>query len=391
MLYFNRHTPLLVLLPLLSCSGSERAGRANRDRAAPVAVAPIQHGTIALQRAFSGSLEPTFDFTVAPKIAGRLAQITVELGAVIKRGQVVARLDEDVFRQAVDEAAADLAVAKASKAEAVSTYEAAQRELQRGKLLLEQKIISPSAFDTLQADHDAKRARIAVAEAQVERATATLQAARIRLSQTEIRAQWEGGSNQRVVAERYVDSGVVVSAGTPLLRVVELDPIVGVISVTEEDYGYLQVGQRVHITTAAHPGESFPGTIARIAPVFAPGSRQARVELTLPNADGRLKPGMFITANVTLRAVDDATIVPEAAVVTRSDQSGLFVVDDAQERVKWVTVELGIREGDRVQVTGQGLEGAVVTMGHQLIEDGSRITIPDKHLPSAAALEEASQ
>jgi RND family efflux transporter MFP subunit len=280
-------------------------------------------------------------------------------------------------------------VAKANLVEAQSALSVAERELMRAEALREQGVISASSFDVTRADHEAKKARVAVAAAQVERAGATLGAARIRLGQTDIIARWEGGPESCVVAERFVDGGDVVSAGAPILRMVALDPVVGVVFVTERDYGYLAVDQPVEVTTDAHAGAVFPGRIARIAPVFAPGSRQARVEIGIPNADARLKPGMFIAAAITLRVEPNATVVPESALVTRNDVLGVFVVDAQGERVQWRKVEAGIRDDGAAQVRGEGLVGRVVVVGHQLVEDGSRITIPDPAAgpPNADALD----
>jgi multidrug efflux pump subunit AcrA (membrane-fusion protein) len=85
---------------------------------------------------------------------------------------------------------------------------------------------------------------------------------------------------------------------------------------------------------------------------------------------------MFIRVTVALEQVDEATIVPEQALTTRADHTGVFVVDDDGKAVTWREVRVGIREGNRVQVEGEGLTGRVVTLGQQLVNDGSAITIP---------------
>jgi RND family efflux transporter MFP subunit len=211
----------------------------------------------------------------------------------------------------------------------------------------------------------------------VTRAEAALETARIRLGYTRITADWSGGDDQRVVAERFVDEGETVAANAPLLRIVELDPLTGVIFVAEKDYGRLQPGQEVSLATDAYPGEAFGGRIARIAPVFREATRQARVELTVDNPGHRLKPGMFIRATVVLEHVADAVIVPEAALAARNDRTGLFVVSADGRSVVWREVRVGIREGSRVQVLGEGIAGRVVTLGQQLVDDGSTIIIPD--------------
>jgi RND family efflux transporter MFP subunit len=168
----------------------------------------------------------------------------------------------------------------------------------------------------------------------------------------------------------------MVSANTPLLSIVELNPITGVLFITEKDYARLQVGQDVQLVTDAFAGETFVGRITRIAPVFNRTSRQARVELIVDNADHRLKPGMFIRATIALETVDEATIVPEQALTTRADRTGVFRVND-DLTVTWHPVTVGLREGQRIQVRGEGLTGRVVTLGQQLIDDGSQVTIPE--------------
>ncbi len=354
-------------------------------RMAPVAVAEIQHGPIVLRRIFSGTLEATAKFVVAPKVSGRVERLNVDLADIVKRGQTVAELDNDEYIQAVAQARADLAVARANLAEAKSASKISTRDLERVETLRKRGVASESQLDTAKADQLAKQVQVAVAEAQVTRAESALETANIKLGYTKITADWIRGSDQRVVAERYVDQGETVSANAPLLLIVELDPITGVIFVTEKDYARLKPNQTASLTTDAFPGEVFRGRITRIAPVFREATRQARVELIIENPQQRLKPGMFTRAEVMLDRVSEAIIVPDQALTTRNDRTGVFVVNEDGETVTWRDVEVGIREGNRIQVVGRGLTGRVVTLGQQLVDDGSRITIPESTgTPSSA-------
>jgi len=355
---------------------SPAGGKRGGTQAVPVEVAPIERGTIELRRTFSGTLEATARFVVAPKITGRIQQLTVDFADPVEQGQVVAVLDNDEYVQAVAQAEADMAVARANRTEAQSALEIATREGQRVETLRKRGVASESQLDAARADQLAKRARLAVADAQVTRAEAALETAKIRLGYTQVTAQWTGPGIMRVVAERFVDEGDTVSANTPLLSIVSLDPITGVIFVTEKDYARLRPGQPVILTTDAYTGEQFPGKIARIAPVFRQAVRQARVDLTIDNPQSRLKPGMFIRAAVVLDRVTDATIVPAPALTTRNDETGVFVVSADGNSVAWRPVTPGIREDQRVQVDGESLTGRVVTLGQQLVDDGSAITIP---------------
>ncbi len=345
------------------------------SRTVPVEAAEIETGVIEERRQFTGTLNAFEEFVVAPKVSGRIEEITVDLADTVTRGQVVARLDNAEYIQALNQAEADLAVAEANLAEAESLLAIAERELRRIETLSQRGVSSESERDTAMANQLARAAHVEVSRAQLTRARAAVETARIRLGYSAVSAGWRGGSHVRVVAERYVDEGETVAANAPLLRIVELDPVVGVFFVTERDYGLLRRGQAVELRTDAYPGEVFAGEIARISPVFRENARQARVELRVANPDLRLKPGMFVRASVQLERVPDAVIVPDLALVVRDGQTGVFRVSDDGSTAKWHAVQAGIREGDRVQLVDSTLRGRVVTLGHQLLDDGSPISV----------------
>lgn len=351
----------------------------------PVEVVGIMRGSMEWRKSFSGTVESPSKLVVAPKIGGRIIKLNVELGDPVTRGQVVAQLDDDEYVQAVHLARAELEVAKANLAEARSALEIAARKLKRMEQLRERNVASASEFDTAQAEHLGKLAQVDVSKAQVAKAEASLETARIRLGYAQVAANWADQDGHRAVGDRYVDPGETVSANDPLISVVQLDPIKAVIFVTEKDYVFLKPRQPAWLATDAFPGERFEARIDRISPVFLETSRQAKVELSIHNPRHRLKPGMFVRATVVLQHVEDAVIVPQQAITQRNDRDGVFVVVPDGRSVTWREVSVGIREGDRIQVTGEGLSGRVVTLGQQLVEDGSPITIPDdkdKGLPA---------
>ena len=351
-------------------------------RPVPVEVVQIQRGPIELRRTFSGELEALAEFFVAPKVSGRVEHVSVNIADTVKRGQVVAELDNDEYVQAVAQAQADLEVARAKLSEAGSALEIAKREFKRTESLLKRGIASDSEFDVARQNRLARQAQLKVAAAQVTKAESSLETANIRLGYTKVTAGWTGGDELRVVADRFVDEGQTVAANSSLLLIVDLNPIVGVIFVTERDYAHLKPGQLVSLTTDAYPGEQYPGRIARIAPIFRKSTRQARIEMIIDNPQHRLKPGMFIRATVVLAREPEAVIIPQQAVTIRDDRSGVFIVSEDGRSVAWREVKTGIREGNRVQVEGEGLSGRVVILGQQLVKDGSAITIPDMQSPT---------
>jgi len=345
---------------------------------APVAVAPVERGPIVLRRTFSGALEASAEFVVAPKIAGRIDRVLVQLGDPVERGQVVAHLDDDELQQAVHLAEADLAVEKVSRSKAERELEIAARNLKRLEGLVADGVTSESQLDTARIQDLTARTAVDLATAGITRAEAALEAARIRLSYARIRADWNEGDDRRIVSARLVDEGDTVSANTALLSVVELDPILAVVFAPERDYARLAPGQTAELTTDAHPGRTFEARIVRIAPVFRRATRQARIELEAPNPGELLKPGMFVRATIQLARVEDATIVPYEALTERDDRTGVFVLDEAGETAHWRPVDVGVREGARVEVHGDGVTGRVVVLGQELCDDGGPVTVPAK-------------
>jgi len=352
----------------------DRSGE-KKARPVPVVIAPIERSPIARLGSFSGTLEAHAEFVASPKVGGVVEYLPVNLGDRITRGALVARLDDAELEQAVAQAVAEVEVAKANLAEAESLLKIAERELQRVQQLSKRGVSSASQRDTAEADQLARQAHLLVTRAELTRAASQLETARIRRAYTEVRAQWHGDDGQRVVAERYVDQGETVSANTPLLKIVKLDPITAVIHVTEKEYAGLHAGQPVDLETDAYPGRTFSGTIARIAPVFREATRQARIEVEVANPELELKPGMFVRAGVVLQALAEAVVVPPQALTRRDGEQGLFVLDPDGSRVHWRPVQPGIRQGERLQVSGEGLLGQVVILGQQLLDDGSEVLV----------------
>jgi RND family efflux transporter MFP subunit len=357
--------------------GDTEFGRGDA-RPIPVEVASIRRGMIDEKRVFSGSLEASAQMRISPNVSGRVERIHADLGDPVTRGQVLVELDAEEFEQALARARAERAVAEAQRNEAENRLEIAQRERDRIQELRERGISSESALDEARAGYLIRTSALEVAKATVSARESAVETAQIQLRDTRIRAVWSEGDDSRVVAQRMVDEGDTVSANTPVFTVIELQPVRAVVFVPERDYSRLSTGQRVELTTDAWPGRVFEGVIQRISPVFQADSRQARVEIQTDNQDLALKPGLFIRATVTLDHVEGATLVPADAITRRGNTQGVFLVEENSETARWLEVTPGIREGDWVQILDQELEGKVVTLGQQLLDDGSKLILPEE-------------
>ncbi len=364
--------------------GSEGAGE-REGPAVAVELAPIEVGSITEQRTFNGTLRPSAQFTVAPRVGGRIEQLLADIGDAVPRGGRVAVLDDDEFVQSVREAEAELAVARAEHDRAREAQRIAQRNFDRVKSLREQGIASASELDQVETEIAARQAETAVTAAQVNRREALLDAARIRRDYTEIHATWRNGAEGRIVGERFIEEGDTVSPNEPLLSVLDIDTLIAVVTVTERDYMRLSVGQRAQVVADAVEDEPFDAEVRRLSPQFRRASRQAVVEVEVPNEGHRLKPGMFVRVLVDLGRSDDATIIPRQALARREGRHVLFVADEQRQSVRMVPVEVRLIQGERAHVEAEGLEGEVVVLGQHLLSDGSRIHVPDVTRPQTQA------
>ena len=202
-----------------------------------------------------------------------------------------------------------------------------------------------------------------------------LREAEIRLSYTQIRAVWEGGGEVRFVGERLAAEGALLAQGGPLVSVIDLDELTAVIFVIERDFAKIVSGQQAAISTDAYPGSVFPGRVARIAPQLQESSRQARVEIAVPNPDRRLKPGMFARVELEFALRPDARAVPVAALVRRGGRQGLFVVGPDGASARFLELRLGLASEEWVEALAPEIDRPVVVMGQHLLEDGSPIRI----------------
>ncbi len=378
----------LVLLILLSGLGwmtyralqpsqqSQDGGRPSGRPAVAVYVAPVESGLVRDIRTFSGTLTPRAQFDVAPKISGRVEKLFVDVGDPVQRGQLVAQLEDEEFVQQVEQARAELAVAKANLEEAGSELDIAEKELVRIESLRGQMVTSQAELDLTRSRYLAQQARLRVAEAQVEQRQAALRAAEVRLSYARIVAFWpDNGEHQpRIVGERFVDEGATLSANAPMLSVLDITKLRAIFHVTERDYARIRIGQEAQVTVDALQDTRFEGYVARVAPIFREASRQARIELELPNPEGVMKPGMFIRARLELARSENALLVPSVSLVRRDGQLSVFLIQE--DTAHLVPVQIGIEEEGMTQILSpEDLSGNVVVLGQHLLEDGSTVRI----------------
>jgi RND family efflux transporter MFP subunit len=360
-------------------SASKKGFKGNRRNVTvAVEVEFVKKASIREVGKFTGSLYPFSEFILAPKISGRLEKILVNIGDTVKGGQLVAVLDDDEYLQEVSLARAELEVARANLQERKSTIENAKREYERTVALRKKKIASESQLDAAESEYKTQQAKLKVAIAQVSQKEAALNIAKVRLSYARIKVTKNNNSGYKVVGERFVDEGAMLAPNTPIVSIIDIEKLIAAIHVIGRDYPKIQAGQEAVISTDAFPGYTFKGKVIRIAPILKEKSREARVEIEIPNVKKLLKPGMFVQVHIQFDEHDNVTVVPITALVKRNGNRGVFIADLEENKARFIPVTVGIVNGIQAEVLNPAITGAVVTLGHHLLEDGASIFLPDK-------------
>ena len=237
-----------------------------------VEVAAVSHGKIQETRELTGSIHPLYQYVVAPKVSGRVVRINKRIGDPVRRGEVIAKIDDGEYQQQVLESEANLRISYANLAETESEFELASQELERIRSLEEKRIASLAELETARTKYEALQSRMELAKAQVEQRQAALNSAKIRLSYTTLTAGRPG-----FTGERFVDEGAMLAPNSPVVSVIGIDTVIVRTTVIERVYGQVRMEQTAEIQVDAFPGKAFYGKVSRIAPMLQEASRVAQM------------------------------------------------------------------------------------------------------------------
>jgi RND family efflux transporter MFP subunit len=370
--------------PGAAASGGAGGGRGGPARS-PMTVefAQVKRAPLAEQVLLVGNLIGAATVEVVPKVNGRLQTVHVRLGDAVRRGQLIAKVEDRELQEQVRAAEASYKVSQASIRQREADLQLAKTNLDRSRSLFERQLLPQQTFDDTQARYQAAVAQVDLARAQFEQASARLDELKITLSNTEILSPVDG-----FVGKRYLDPGAFVSANAPVASVVDIRTVRMVANLVEKDVKRVPVGTPALVEVDAFPGESFSGKVSRVAPVFDPATRTAEMEIEVPNASYRLKPGMYARVHLTVGTRPSALTVPSNAVVNIDGQPGVFLTAPPKTgqpqpaastsptavNVRFQPVETGIRDGERIEITSGLTDGAqVITTGAGALRDGDLV------------------
>jgi RND family efflux transporter MFP subunit len=376
-------TKAIGVVPLFLIAACARNEPAPAEKPSPaptptVEVVRIVEQPVNVTLSMPGELQAFQSVAVYPRITGFVKMISVDRGTRVRAGQVLAVLEapELVAQRAeaqskLQAAEAQLAAAR-SKADAnVSTY---------------QNLKAASATPGVVAGNDLVVAQKAVEadQNQVAAAQQTAEAARQAVrSLTEmegylkVTAPFDG-----VVTERNVHPGALVGpssgagASTPMLTLIENARLRLVIPVPQAYTAEIANGSTMKFTVPAYPGETFSGTVARIAHAVDVKTRTMAVELDVPNRDGRLAPGTYCQVPWPVHRPAPSLFVPAGSVASTTDRT--FVVRVRDGRTEWIDVKTGLASGPNVEVFGDLKPGEeVATRGTDEIRPGTQVQVKE--------------
>jgi len=338
-------------------------------RVVSVSVTEARSGVVQEEILVTGALKPKEQVDVTAKATGRVEKMYFQVGDSLKKGDLIAELEDDELQQQVNRAVAAQGVVRASLAQRQAELSNAKAELDRAKQLFNEGLVPRQEFESKQTQYEVVQAQVRLARAQEEQAKAELNELQIRLEQSKIHAPMAGH-----VARRYVDVGALVNASTPIIQLVNVAVLVTMANVPEREVRKLQVGNRATIQVDAFGDRKFEGRVARIGPVLDPATRSATVEVEIPNRDGGLKAEMFARVMLDLASTRPAVLIPREALVYRGQQPGVYVLES--KRPVFRTIETGLTQGEDVEVlTNLRLGTSIVAHGASMLTEGDQIRI----------------
>jgi len=373
-LAMNTFGQLAVLGCSLLCAGCGR-NKAEPKAITAVRVRPIERAGAATAARYSATIEPATRVDVAFKVGGYVDSIAkvraadgtsrlLQEGDPIRRSQELASVRKADYLQRRDEA-------KASLAQAVATAREAKTDFDRVVYLDSKQAITKSELDKAREKLDTSKAQVDVVKAHLDEAETSL-------ADSTLRSPMDG-----IVVKRSIEVGTLAGQGTVAFSIADTRSVKVVYGVPGTVLTRIKLGARQTVTTEAYRGQTFEGSITRIAPVADPKSRVFEIEVTLPNVDQRLHPGMVAALNLQDAAAAPLAVamVPLNAIVRAPQHPGKYAVFIAQDQggkpvAKAREIELGEFTGNLIPVLS-GLAGSerIVISGAAFLTDGEAIEI----------------
>lgn len=378
---------------------AQNPGTGQGSRLTPVDVAIARIGSLGDAPEYTATTAPDQEVLLRPQIEAQLLNLNVDVGDAVKRGQVLARLDDSLLVSAVNEAEAELAAQSAEVAQAQAQVNDALARVDAARLELQQ-----AAADAARQQQLFRQGAIAAQSAEQSQTLARTSAQTLRSAQQQVRvAQRTVTATQRrvtaqqavvvqaqkrlsyavltspisgVVLEKLTEPGNLLQPGGEVLRLGDFSRVKVVVQVSELELANIQVGQTVQVRLDAFPNQQLQGEVRRISPAAEPTARLIPVEVIIPNRNGRIGSGLLARVSFSQQG-QEIIVVPQTALPDRSSRT-LFIVtgNGEQSKVAARSVTLGKRANGQVEIlSGLKVGERFVARSGKPLKDGDQVRL----------------
>lgn len=353
---------------------SSKNKRARKERTTSVRVSNTFRGDLVVPVIAEGTIRARHSAEIGTEIAGRIVRIAIDEGAYVRRGALIAKLDDREYAVAAEEAQSKYFESLSLLAIEEESLDIARRpthiqeqideldKLERnGSITRDERLAREIKIDLDALKQGHYRLDVVSARSGIAAARAAVQRAKLSLERTEIRAPFSG-----VITGLGVSRGEQVSLGQKLCTLVNTTDIEAEVGVLESDIGHLERGREALLVVPAL-GDTFSVVVDVISPHFDRESRTCEVLLRVKNTEQRLRPGMFVRALIAGESFTDRLIVPKEAVLTRDGRPLVFKVDG--DRAKWLYISVGEQNDHLVEVTKVLQGGTLVADDPVIVAD----------------------
>ncbi|MCX7780763.1 MAG: efflux RND transporter periplasmic adaptor subunit [Negativicutes bacterium] len=327
----------------------------SENNAVSVTAAEVSYINKLPKLVLTGSLEAQTSAAISAKISGRIQEVLVEDGQMVRAGQPLVKLESA-------ELANSARMANDTVRKAQASYDNAKADYDRYRALFEQNAVSRQQLDSIET-------KLRIAEADLSSATASASNAQQQYGHSVIFAPVSG-----VVANKTATIGQVVAPGVALMTVEDIGTLYAVVNIEQKDMGMVAIGQTAAIMVDTYPGKVFAGTVDTINPVAGLNSRMFRTKIKLDNADGLLKPGMFIKVELVTGAETKTLAVPQSAVFQKQGLAYVYAIENGKAVRR--QVEVGEVNGNNIEIKA-GLQGKQLVAVNNVtkLKDGDAVAV----------------
>jgi membrane fusion protein (multidrug efflux system) len=335
-------------------NGQTSGNKQQEAKVFPVAITHAGYEKVQHTLEAVGSFFPEDEVKVGTEVEGTIKKLSVDEGAIVKKGNLLLEIDDEKFRLEVEESEANLT-------EALRKLENSRATLNRMTRLYKEGVIGQQNYD------DAKTQTLLI-EANVENIKARLNRFKKSLKDTRVMAPIDG-----VVSERKVSVGEYVKVGAELFKIVDSNPLKLAFTVPENDAGEIKIGQIVQVQSRAFPDQTFQGKVYFINPKVDIETRTIEAKAWVDNPEYILKPGFYVNVK-TLLEERKSLVLPESSVLVREGKSLVMAV--VNDTIQYKPVTPGVRFDGKVEIIdGITPDDKVVLSGRSEITEGTRVEI----------------